>query len=105
MTTKSGHIRAVARALNLLDAMNERQPCSLAELHHATGLPKPTVFRILATLEAEGYVRSEGALGQYRLTARIGISYRTEGRLFFLLPASAWLKESGAGTRRVFGGR
>jgi IclR family mhp operon transcriptional activator len=78
MTTKSGHIRAVARALNLLDAMNERQPCSLAELHHATGLPKPTVFRILATLEAEGYVRSEGGLGQYRLTARtrrLGAAY------------------------------
>lgn len=78
MTTRPGHIRSVARALRLLDAMNERQPCSLAELHHATGLPKPTVFRILATLEAEGYVRSEGALGQYRLTARtrrLGAAY------------------------------
>lgn len=78
MTTKAGHIRSVARALRLLDAMNERQPCSLAELHHATGLPKPTVFRILATLEAEGYVRSEGGLGQYRLTARtrrLGAAY------------------------------
>jgi len=71
-------IRSIARALDLLYAMNERQPCSLAELHCATGLPKPTVFRILATLQREGYVKSEGTQGQYHLTAkvrRLGAAY------------------------------
>jgi IclR family mhp operon transcriptional activator len=75
---KSGHIRSIARALQLLNAMNEKQPCSLAELHLATGLPKPTVHRILATLQQEGYVKNERGLGQYRVTERtrrLGAAY------------------------------
>ena len=68
MPGRAGQIRSIARALELLNAMNERQPCTLADLHVATGLPKPTVFRILATLKHEGYVKREGGLGQYRLT-------------------------------------
>lgn len=78
MSGKPGQIRSIARALKLLNAMNDKQPCSLAELHKATGLPKPTVFRILATLQHEGYVKSEGALGQYHLTEltrRLGAAY------------------------------
>lgn len=70
MTEKPRQIRAVSRALQLLLAMNKKQPCSLAELHQATGLPKPTVFRILATLQQEGFVRSVGGSGQYYLTER-----------------------------------
>jgi IclR family mhp operon transcriptional activator len=78
MAEKSSHIRSIARALGLLHAMNEKQPCSLADLHFATGLPKPTVFRILATLQQEGYVRNEGGAGQYRVTEktrRLGAAY------------------------------
>lgn len=81
---KPGHIRSIARAFRLLDAMNEKQPCSLADLHRATGLPKPTVFRILATLQHEGYVRNEGGLGQYRVTERtrrLGAAYTEKSRL------------------------
>lgn len=70
MAERSGHIRAIARAMGLLNAMNEKQPCTIAELQAATGLPKPTVFRILTTLEDEGYVRNEGALGRYRITEK-----------------------------------
>ena len=78
MTGKAVAIRSVARALRLLDAMNERQPCTLADLRVRTGLPKPTIFRILATLQQEGYVVSEGHLGQYRVTEktrRLGAAY------------------------------
>jgi IclR family mhp operon transcriptional activator len=78
MPGRAGQIRSIARALELLNAMNERQPCTLADLHAATGLPKPTVFRILATLKHEGYVKREGGLGQYRLTEktrRLGAAY------------------------------
>ena len=35
-------------------------PPQLAEICKAVALPKPTVFRILATLEAAGLVREEG---------------------------------------------
>lgn len=82
-------IRSIARALRLLDAMNERQPCSLAELNAVTGLPKPTIFRILATLQHEGYVVGEGHLGQYRVTERtrrLGAAY---GRKSLLVDVGA----------------
>ena len=78
MAEKVVVIRSVTRALRLLDAMNERQSCTLAELNAATGLPKPTIFRILATLQHEGYVVSEGRLGQYHVTEktrRLGAAY------------------------------
>ncbi len=84
MTQKPKQIRAIARALHLLSAMNEKQPCSLAELHVATGLPKPTVYRILATLQQEGYVRNEGSVGQYHLTERtrrLGAAYGEKLRI------------------------
>lgn len=84
MTTRPGAIRSVARAFRLLEAMNQRQPCTLAELHAMTGLPKPTVFRILGTLQAEGYVVSEGHLGQYRITERtrrLGAGYSAKSLL------------------------
>ena len=69
--TKTETIRAVARALNLLRTMNSRPVWSLHELHHATKLPKATLWRLLATLIAEGYVRAEEPAGTYRLAAKI----------------------------------
>jgi IclR family mhp operon transcriptional activator len=84
MSEKPRQIRAIARALKLLNAMNEKQPCSLAELHLATALPKPTVFRILATLQQEGYVKNEGGRGQYHLTERtrrLGAAYGEKLRI------------------------
>lgn len=75
---REGNIRAIARALELLLAMNETQPCTLSDLYATTGLPKPTIFRILSTLKKEGYVRREGAHGLYHLTEktrRLGAAY------------------------------
>jgi IclR family mhp operon transcriptional activator len=43
---------------------------SLEALHAATGLAKPTLLRLLATLEAEGYVRRLLADGLWRCTSR-----------------------------------
>jgi IclR family mhp operon transcriptional activator len=43
---------------------------SLEALHAATGLAKPTLLRLLATLEAEGYVRRLLADGLWRGTIR-----------------------------------
>jgi IclR family transcriptional regulator, mhp operon transcriptional activator len=63
-------IRSIGRALEVLRVMNQRHACELRELRAMTGLPSPTVFRILSTLRQEGYVKSEGG-GRYRLTARV----------------------------------
>ncbi len=64
-------IRAIARSLLLLRTMNAKQKSSLNDLHLQTGLPKSTIFRILRTLQHEGYVRTEGDAGFYRLTAKV----------------------------------
>jgi IclR family transcriptional regulator, mhp operon transcriptional activator len=63
-------IRSVVRALELLRAMNESREYSLRQLHERTGLPKPTLFRLLATLREIGYITADPPAG-YRLTAKI----------------------------------
>ena len=55
----------------LLRTMNAVQNASLHELHLRTGLAKSTLFRILRTLQQEGYVVAEGDAGTYRLTAKV----------------------------------
>lgn len=64
-------IRPVVRALEVLRALNHQPQMSLRELQRATGLPKPTVHRLLATLKSEGYVRSDVVTGDYALTAKV----------------------------------
>jgi DNA-binding IclR family transcriptional regulator len=58
-------VSAVAKALQLLSAFSLRdRQASLAELATRTGIPRATAFRLLATLEEEGFVVKEG--GEYR---------------------------------------
>ena len=81
-------IRSISRAFAVLRAMNERQQSELRELHAITGLPSPTLHRILATLQREGYVKPEGG-GRYRLTARtreLGAGYTEKSLIVRLLP-------------------
>jgi len=68
---RDGSIRAVVRALKLLRIMNGRQIWVMRDLHTATGLPKATLWRLLATLIDEGYVRADEPAGTYRLTVKI----------------------------------
>ena len=68
------------RALALLDVfIDGKASLSLAELTKKTGLVKPTVLRILLSLEQAGYV-IRLASGQYQLGAKVmqlGTTYRT----------------------------
>jgi IclR family transcriptional regulator, mhp operon transcriptional activator len=54
---KSETIRALSRGLAVLRAVEAGSGLSLHELSCATGLAKPTLLRILRTLEEEGHVR------------------------------------------------
>lgn len=77
-------VRAVSRALELLELMNRRTQWDLKDLHRAAGLPKPTVYRLLHTLRLAGYVQTESGSGLYRLTARVGelsVGYTEHSRL------------------------
>ncbi|MCV0395666.1 MAG: helix-turn-helix domain-containing protein [Rhizobiaceae bacterium] len=54
---KSVTIRALSRGLAVLQAVQREAGLSLHDLSRVTGLAKPTLVRILRTLESEGYVR------------------------------------------------
>lgn len=70
-------IEALARGLDVIKAFQPHRPAmTLAQLSAETGLARPTVRRILLTLEELGYVRSGD--GGYLLTPRVlelGVAY------------------------------
>lgn len=63
--------RAVTRALDVLERFPDGiTTYSLKELSQQTGLPESSIFRLLVTLEARGYLRQETD-GAYRLSDRL----------------------------------
>jgi IclR family transcriptional regulator, pca regulon regulatory protein len=70
-------IEALARGLDVIRAFEPKRPTmSLSEVATATGLARPTVRRILLTLEELGYIRS--VEGVFALTPRVlelGMAY------------------------------
>lgn len=80
-------IEALGRGLEVIRSLGSVQrPLSLTELSQMTGLARPTVRRILITLEHLGYVRSFGDVSaQFGLTPRVlelGTSYVQSHRLW-----------------------
>ena len=75
--TSPDFIEALARGLDVIRVFQPRQPVmSLAAVAGASGLARPTVRRILLTLEQLGYVRA--ADGGFELTPRVlelGMAY------------------------------
>ena len=64
-------VQSVQRTLRLLAELNRQRVTSIAELHQRTGLPKPTIVRLLETLISEGFVASDTRLGGYQVTSRV----------------------------------
>lgn len=63
--------RAVTRALDVLEQFPDGATVySLKELSHRTGFPESSLFRLLVTLEARGYLHQESD-GAYRLSDRV----------------------------------
>lgn len=60
-------IRSVERAIDLLQALNRRPLSTLHDLHCDTGLPKPSIVRLLRTLEAKGLAAQSSSYGAYQL--------------------------------------
>lgn len=69
--TERGNIRAVERAIDLLQALNQQPVSSIHSLHRSTGLPKSTLSRLLRTLEAKGLVSHLGQYGAYMVTSKV----------------------------------
>jgi IclR family mhp operon transcriptional activator len=70
-------IRALARGLDVMRSLENNGPAALHELAARTGLSKPTLLRVLTTLENEGYVRRGIGDRLYHRTVRS--VRRTEG--------------------------
>jgi len=64
-------VRSVGRAISLLQVLNRRPESTLHDLHCETGLPKPSILRILRTLEAKGLASKCSGYGRYRLLGGI----------------------------------
>ncbi len=64
-------IGVLAKALDLIDLLDEHEALTLTELSSRSGINKVTVLRILANLEERGYVERDDATGRYRLGFRL----------------------------------
>jgi IclR family mhp operon transcriptional activator len=68
---RDGGVQSVARAFEVIEALNRRPVTTLDALHALTGLPKPTLVRLLATLAGAGYVYQVSRREGYALTERV----------------------------------
>lgn len=68
---RSGGVQSVDRTIDLLEALTDLGgAATLSELAARTGLPLPTIHRLLASLVARGYAR-QGAGRRYTLGPRL----------------------------------
>jgi DNA-binding IclR family transcriptional regulator len=71
-------IQAVANALRLLRVFRDQDEIGVAELARQLELPKNNVFRLLATMEEQGFIEQNRTSGRYRL----GLACHTLGQAF-----------------------
>ncbi len=72
MNESSYHsVRGLERGLAVLRAVNALQNATSVEVARHTGLPRPTVHRLLETLRTEGFLRRTGLRDAYRLTLKV----------------------------------
>jgi len=65
---KSEPVRALTRGLAILRHVNAAGEARPGEIARALNLPRPTVYRLLETLEEEGYVVFSGSASLVRVT-------------------------------------
>jgi IclR family mhp operon transcriptional activator len=75
---RSGTIRALERGLQVLHALQQSPIASLHDIHLATHISKPSLLRILNTLEKSGFVSRRLADGHYRISSFAGIARKRD---------------------------
>ena len=69
--TNKKTIRALERGIAVLDIINKIGPTSLKSIYEESTLPRPTLLRILHTLEQTGLIRRGLGDGLYRPTFKL----------------------------------
>jgi IclR family mhp operon transcriptional activator len=64
-------VRSLERGLDILSLLNRHNGLTVTETAEQVGLPRPTAFRLLRTLERLGYIFRDDADKKYRLTAQV----------------------------------
>ena len=65
-------VKSVGRAIDILLAFTRERPSmNVAELQDVLGIARPTLYRMLRTLEAKGLVRMVGDPRRYEIGARV----------------------------------
>ena len=77
---RSDTIRGLERGLAVLQAMHTKPACSLRDLNLLTRIPKPSLLRILRTLEQSGWAARRLADGRYRVGTHFDQVARTRDR-------------------------
>lgn len=75
---KPGSVRALTRGLDILRHVNAQGACKVGDIARSLNIPRPTVYRLLETLEQQGYVAfsPHSALVRVtRLAASLGDGY------------------------------
>lgn len=86
-----GQVQSVVRAFDLLEELNKHRVASLHVLHQATGLPKPTIVRLLKTLSAMGFVVNDRRQGGYAVGSRVkGLSNGYNGDPLVIEASRPW---------------
>lgn len=62
-------MQGLARGLDVIRSVMMQEPCSLHQIHEDTGLPKPSLLRILSALEEMGIIFRPIDDRRYRLSA------------------------------------
>ena len=64
--TEPKTVRALTRGLNVMQILQQEGSATLHDIHKASGMPKPTILRLLRTLEKAGWIRRGLDDGLYR---------------------------------------
>jgi len=91
---KSYRIEAVARALSVLEALGERPDQGLTNLARDLGMTKSIVFRLLQTLEEQGFVQRDAERATFSLGYRMSVLGERVGRNGALLQVAPWTMDA-----------
>jgi IclR family mhp operon transcriptional activator len=85
MSDQRDQVKALGKGLHVLAELNRWNGLSVSEVSHRVNMPRPTVARVVATLQIAGYVYQCPADNKYRVTAKVR-------RLTFGYSTSRWLR-------------